>query len=531
MLLFLLIAGHVFGNALWITLNNVPPTWDAALHTILSLRFLEYTRNHLTSFNLIDFLKITDYYPPFVHWVGEVLALIGQGDWKTIELSGTIFFAMAILFIFLLTRELFKDGRVAIFSAFFFSFFITIYQQSRDHMLDIPLTSLFLAGLYFLTKSDHLQKTKPTVAFFVFLALAFLTKWFALIYFSVPLLFVLIFTLRQHQLPLKNILIGVGLFLLISAPWYLVNLQKFLEIAKVTSTPELADPQNLFSLQNLVFHLWLIIEFQTTLLGFLFFLFSGFLLVRHASSRQTVWLILTVISFNYLFFTFIPNKNIRYLIPLMPFLAMVMGFGASLIPKIASLILIIYFIFTYLVLSFGLPIFPKYKTSVDLPLLGSTDLFYLHTYPVRVLYQNTSFPYNQLVADIAKTKSGQIKILLLKDTPNINNGILDPRFYKATVSRADDFYYLGYDLVLGKESDTQIADFLAKNVDVAVVSTNYLGLREAIREFDTVEKYRQFFLAGKATNFVLIKKYNLPADDFSPADTLLLYQKLTPANL
>lgn len=528
--LFLLIAFHLFGNTLWINLNNVPPTWDAALHTTISLRFLEYIQTHYGNFNMIDFLKITDYYPPFVHWIGSLLALVGQSSWKTIEFSGTLFFLGAILLLYLYARDLFKNRQVGLYSSFFFSFFITVYQQSRDHMLDVPLTALFLAGLYFLAKSDHFRKTTQTLIFFAVFALAFLTKWYAPIYFSVPLLFTIVPIFQEFKsrpLPLKNIFIGIGLFLLLSAPWYLVNLQTFIATAKITSTPEHANPQSLLTVQNLVFHLWLIIEFQTTLLGFLFLLFSCFVLVRSRPDRQASWLILTIIVVNYLFFTFIGNKNIRYLIPLMPFFAVVMGFGASKIPKIPRLSLMVYFIATYLILSFGFPLLPKYKTSVNLPLLGSTDLFYLHTYPVRVLFQNSTFPYDQLVADLAATKPGQIKILLLKDTPNLNNGILEPRFYPSVKTRQNDFYYLGYDLTLGRDTDPQIADFLAKNVDVVVVSTSYLGLRDGIREFDTVEKYRQFFLVGKAANFVLIKKYYLPADDFSPEDTLLLYKKTT----
>ncbi|MBI4099982.1 glycosyltransferase family 39 protein [Candidatus Microgenomates bacterium] len=526
--LFLLIAFHLFSNTLWINLNNIPPTWDAALHTTISLRFLEYTQNHLTTFNLVDFLKITDYYPPFVHWVGAILAMIGQGDWKTIEFSGTIFFIGAIIFLYFYTHELFKNHQIALYSSVFFSFFITVYQQSRDHMLDVPLTALFLAGLYFLAKSDHFHKITPTLTFFAVFALAFLTKWYAVVYFSVPLLFVFVPIFREIKSrphPLKNLILGSLLFLIITAPWYLVNLPQIIATTQITSQPELADPQNLFSLNNLFFNLKLIIMFQLSFVGFLL-LFPGiFFLVKSKDQSKNALLIISVLVFNYLFFTFIPNKNIRYLLPLMPFFAITMAFGLTKLPKLARWAIVAYFVGTYLILSFGFPFLPKYKYTVDLPLLGPTDILYLHTYPVRVLYQNTSFSYDQIVADIAAVKMGQIKILLLKDTPNLNNGLLDPRFYQNVKTRQDDFYYLGYDLTLGKDTNPQIADFLAKNVDVAVVSTNYLGLREAIREFDTVEKYRQFFLTGQATNFVLIKTYSLPADDFSPADTLLLYKK------
>jgi hypothetical protein len=71
-----LISFHVIGNIIWIYLNNVPPPSDAGLHTVLSLRFTEYIKTNLFNFNIIYFLKISNYYTPFTHLVGAFLDLL-----------------------------------------------------------------------------------------------------------------------------------------------------------------------------------------------------------------------------------------------------------------------------------------------------------------------------------------------------------------------------------------------------------------------------------------------------------------------
>ncbi len=535
LLIYFLIGFHIFANTLWITLNNVPPTWDASLHTVLSIKFLEYAQNHISNFNLLDFLRITQYYPPLVHWVGSILALISNNDYKIIALSGTFFLTLGIFFLYRYTKELFQNDRIALFSSFFFSFFITIYQQSRDHMLDIPLAAFTITGLYFLKKSNLFQDTKYSILFALIFGLSFLTKWYSAIYFLVPLTFVLIATIKDQNLNkafFRNVIIGFVIVLAIAAPWYLTNLENIIRISRTTSTAEFWNPHNLLSLDNLLFHLKLIVMFQVSFIGFLFFLLSSFLLVKNKNHSKEALLIFSVIIFNYLFFTFLPNKNIRYLIPLMPFLAIVMGFGLDNLLNIrnklispASAMLIPYFLLTYTILSFGFPIKPDIKYSAELPLLGWTDLLYLHTYPVQVIYQPVSAPYQKILSDIFAVKKGAINILILKDTQDFNNGTIDPYLYPEFKNRRQDFNYIGYDLIESSTTNKQIAIFLNNKVDVALVSVRFPGLHDYIREYNSLIRFQNYFLHEEAKDFILIRSYELPGDQYYPGDILLLYKK------
>ena len=532
---FILITFHLVANIIWISLNATPPTWDASLHTVLSIKYLEYLNSNLINFNFFDFLKISQYYPPFVHWVGSLFAFISNNEYKAVALSGTLFFSLSIYFLYLYTNELFQNKRVAFLTSFFFSFFLTIYQQSRQHMLDIPLTALIITGAYFLKKTDSFKNTTCSILFFLIFSLAFLTKWYSVIYFLVPLLFTFLHDLSNKRINrsyLSTCLWGFIIFILVTGPWYLTNLTKILEVVKITSTAEFWNPQDLFSLANLFFHLKLTIMFQITFLGFAFFLLSVGLLSRSRHYQKVTLLILSVIVFNYLFFTMISNKNVRYLMPLTPFFAMIMGFGADLLVsnknKLISFLVILiipYYILTYLILSFGIPVKPTYKYSANLPLIEWTDLLYLHTYPVRIYYQSKDTPYKRILEDLFSKKEGPIRVLILKDTEDLNNGVLDPYLYPEFRLRRSDFNYVGYDLLEGKVTDEQISNFLKEKVDIVLVAASNPGLRDYIREYDSLIRFQKYFLDNKALMFELTNQYELPGDNYYPPDTLLLYKK------
>lgn len=541
-LILILISFHLIANINWINLNNVPPTWDASLHTILSLRFLEYLKINIFHFNFVDFLKISYYYPPFVHLIGSILGFLSNGNYKVIGLTGTFFFAISIYFLYLYTKELFKNKLIAFFSSFFFSFYITIYQQSRDHMLDIPLIALILGGLYFLEKSEGFLKRRESIIFFLFFSFAFLTKWYSPLFFFIPAINLFINKLKQDKFKilLKNIIIGCFIFIILTAPWYLVNWQRFIEISKVTATAELADPQNLLSLENLFFNLKLIIMFQTTFIGFIFFSFSFFLLIKKIRYRP-VWLILSILFINYIIFTIIPNKNIRYTMPLMPFIAMIMACGIQYcffykkkLPLIlTSYFLVFFYVFSYFILSFGLPIYPSFTYSLNLPLLGMTDILYLNNHPVKVIFDKNYWPNKKILTDILNSlnfvNKERIVLLNLIDRGYLNNYNLDPILYQDLPKKARKIQVVFIPFLEKYKDEKSMRSFLDNEIDFILLPKKYIGLPESIREYDNMLRFKNFILTQKLNNFRVIKKYIISGDYFHPQlfpyDEILLYKK------
>ncbi|MEX1052401.1 MAG: glycosyltransferase family 39 protein [Patescibacteria group bacterium] len=522
-LLIALIIFHVIANITWIILNNQPPTWDAGLHTVLSFKIYE-------SFSSL--FTVSSYYPPFVHVIGSIFVSILGYSFKSVELTGTLFFVTALIYIYLYTKELIKSPKIAFFSALFFSLFITIFDQSRYHMLDIPLTAMVVGSLYYLEKSDNLIKKRPSMLFFLFFALAILTKWYAVIFITIPLVFRAIELIKNREyfrVQIKNILLGLVVFLVLVLPWYLINLNSLINIAAYTSTAELADPQSRFSIENILFYPKLIIIFQTSFLGFIFFIVSLVFFIKNSINKQKLLIFLSIL-FIYSVFTLIANKNIRYLIPMMPFVAIIMGFGADWILKkgkfLSSFLFsatITYLVLSYFILSFGFPIYPNYQYAFNFPILGWTDVYYLNDHPIKIIYEdNQKLPYSNLVEEISSLiDNDNVRTLTLVDTPYINDYLLNPKLYFKD-SKAE-FNITEY-FPLNKVDD--INKFLNDNVDVIITSKNYIGLEGGIREYKSVKRFHEFVLSGKLKNFEKVKEYELIGDEYHPNDTIILLKKV-----
>ncbi len=534
-LLFLLIVFHTVGNGVWLLLNSMPPGWDQSVHIVLSVKFFEYLANSFSHFNFVEFLRLSNYYPPFVHLAGSALAYAGGFDYRIIALTGTIFFAFAILFLYFYTFELTGDRKVSFFAAFFFSFFISVFAESRRHMLDIPLTALFITGLYLLKKSLNFSGKKSTLAFFLVAALAVLTKWYAAVYFFLPVLIEIIFVIR-HKIDKKTVMnvgLGMAIFLVLVFPWYLVNLPKIANTTARLIPANSTEIRSIFNIDNFLLHLKLMIMFETSFLGFIIFLI-GLAAVAIKKIYRPILFIIFIIAFNYIFFSVIQNPNIRYLIPLMPFVAIVMAVGfkdilglGRRLSSVVILAVIAVFILSYLILSFGLPVFPRYKHAFNFPLIGWTDVYYLHYTPVRVIYDKRNFDYEGVLRDLMSLKSGRIAVLLLKDTELANMGIFDPYLYKNLKSRKNDVFFVGYPLLKGRLTDPEMTDVLSKNVDFALVPKDDVGDPNVIGGYEEILRFQNFFLRGGVSNFVLIKEYELPSEPYYPGDTLLLYKNIS----
>lgn len=401
-------------------------------------------------------------------------------------------------------------------------------------MLDIPLTAMIFGALYFLEKSKSLTDRKNIFLFFLFSGLTFLTKWYGLIFISIPALFYLYEAFQKKSITKKaviNLSLGFIIFLTLIAPWYGKNFYNVLDTISTTSAGELADPQRIFSLENLLFYLKLFIIFQFSFVGSIFLLVSLILLFLKGLDKKTRIVLVTIVI-TYLVFTFIGNKNIRYLIPAMPFFAIVMGYGFYDILKRGKTLLIFfsslvisYYVLSYFILSFGAPIYPQYKYAINFPVLGWTDVYYLHNYPVKVIYDEPKLPYEQILKDVLTVRGGGVRVLLLADSDYINNGILNPYLYEELESRKNNILFIGYDRLEDKNTDNQMNNFLDREVDVVLLAEKYIGLPEGIREYQSVERFRDFVLSGRVQDFTEVNKYYLQGDEYHPKDKLIFFKK------
>jgi len=533
-----LIFFHILANSLWIYSNQPLPSWDAALHIALTQKHATaIVQSHFLS-DPIQFLRISQYYPPFVYIVTSPLSLLSHNNYRIVSISGSLFFSILLFFQYLYVEKVFKNNGIAVVSVFLLSFFITIYQQSRDHMLDLPLAALIMGGLYFFEKSNNFSKIKYTFLFSLCFSLSLLVKWYAPFFFLIPLGVSFLNHRKTQGFKLehfRNITLSIVLTSLLWIPWYVVNFQQFIAVARVTSLGELSDPQNIFSLNNVFFYLKLNTIFQFTFLGLLLIILSCMVAVREKNTSRLLGPILTIL-FAYFFFTFIPNKNIRYLIPIMPWVSIILAIGVNylLIHKmkilnIAGWGIMYYYFFTFLILSFGVPFFPKYKYAINFPLLGWVDIFYLSTSPVRVLPDFNHWPNLDILRDINSLSPGlkQNRILILAAREELNDYNFDPHVFPQDIFDHDTIQVVFFGFADEHRSDLEMKRYLETQVDYIVVPQITIGLPEAVVNYEMLSRYKTFVQTDQDLNFVKVKEYNVPATSMYPLDTLELYQNKT----
>jgi len=183
----LIVVFHFVLNITWHKLNTAPPTWDSAGHLVIGYIFADNIKGFLSGHvSLLNLIKISPYYPPFIQFLGGLSYLILGRNYEITILLGTVFLAIACVYLYKIVKVYFDDEKLAVLTVFIFSFFPGVWEQSRQFHLDVPLVALLLASYYHLISSDSLKNKKHSLLFFLYFSLAQLTKWYGFVYLVVP---------------------------------------------------------------------------------------------------------------------------------------------------------------------------------------------------------------------------------------------------------------------------------------------------------------------------------------------------------
>ena len=434
-LLISLLLFHFLANLLWIFLDTAPIPWDQAGHTRIAFHFANFIKD-LGFLRIVDYFSLSSYYPPLVHTIAALPILIFGNPVDIGQIVISVFFVVSIVLVYILSLDLSRRKDVAVTAAFIYSFLPSVFELSRWFLLEIPLLTFILAAIICLIRSDGFSVRKYTIGFFIFASFGFLTKWLAFFYLIFPffLTFVEMFKKNAQEKLSANesILKGLSIFILLLLPWYLINLGTLIPDIITNVQGEKVDP-GIFSLQNLLFYPYLFINFQLTLLtSFFFFISLGFLLVSRLPQKK---LIAGFVFFTYLAFTFISNKDLRYILPIAPFSAIIISmFLTTLRDKFKMLgglilaILIVYLISYYSLLSFRTSLNITYQRAWEFPVIGWLD--YINIRDVLAhSYNNTSWPQHEILTDIKGLNPEQegfetVWVIAVSDQERFNNANL-----------------------------------------------------------------------------------------------------------
>jgi 4-amino-4-deoxy-L-arabinose transferase-like glycosyltransferase len=419
LLTYLLIGFHFVANTIWITLNKGPSLYDAAWHTVHAYQIADYIKQ----FPQIDIFKLFEmntYHPPLVFWGGAITALVTNYSENGVRFIGTISLALSFLYLFKFASVI-TNQRIAFFSTLFCSLSVFFYRESRMFMLDIPLVASIFAVLYYLHQTTYLTRIPPLLKLGITLGIMMLIKWTAIV-FILPICFWYIWkSVKKSGLNRRIILLMIGIVFGIAAflalPWYLHEFKDLVSQASLYSKAENDDPFG-FGSDNLLYYFRSLVQLGISFSGLLLLIYSIYTITKKRIHFEYTSVLITTIIFAYSVFTFfVGNKNGRYLLPLIPFLTILMSMGVDyalnkwrerVVGIFFSGLTIGYLVLAFFVNSFAIPFYPKYEEGITMPFgLGWVNVYLLNTKWEYIMFNE--YP------DIQSTKAADILIQLRHD--------------------------------------------------------------------------------------------------------------------
>lgn len=189
----------------------------------------------------------------------------------------------------------------------------------REHRPDLALISLVAAGYWCVAFSRSFRKLWPGLLFAGFFALSAMTTWTAFTYF-IPMLILMVKGLRDKKAR-WNVLIVAAAALVLTVPWYVV---RWADVVPAAFTMAFHSTESFWrglAILSYMSHMMQGLEFPLFALSMVAF-------VQKTKRRrwEDTWLLFAWFVTAYFFWTWVPNRQIRLLLPgLIPLAVLTMG--------------------------------------------------------------------------------------------------------------------------------------------------------------------------------------------------------------
>jgi 4-amino-4-deoxy-L-arabinose transferase-like glycosyltransferase len=329
--LWILIAFFSITNLIWLNSDSMPPKWDQSAHLNTCLNYLRIFQDP-SRLSLTKILDVTHYYPPFFYLSTLPLTLV-FGFSPDIVILTHLFYLAVLVFSIYGIGKYFISPQVGAGAAVMTLLFPIVYGLSREALVDVPLLAMVTLAQYVLLICNGGLEKKRSWLLGLVMGLSFLTKWTAPIFFIGTFIFIAARSLRTEKLPKKEILLSLAIlsvaFLAIALPWFVRSFKEFFQIAKYANVVDAVregDPKS-FSLAAFIWYLKDIKQalvsnalFPLAMIGI-----AGFLIWV----RKWAFLIFALSWFlpAYIIFVGLPNKDGRFIIPLLPAVALISSAG------------------------------------------------------------------------------------------------------------------------------------------------------------------------------------------------------------
>lgn len=538
--LFLIWLFHMVFNYFWLKIDTAPLIYDSHKHFLISLRIFELYKSFSPNF-LSKAILLTQYHPPFVYLITAPFYFIfGISQDVGVMINSAIFLAILILSIYGLAKYLF-NSKVALLAVFLATMYPIMSNQLRVYMLDIPLASMVALNIYLLFLTNNFRRTKFIILWSFSLGLGLLIKLTFLFFIIGPMLIYALhsFVLKKSNISIKRpIFPALAILLILSIP-FIYFVMKYENI----HTKYISDIywyweyllNNYFSaffiyifllINNLSFFFTLI--FIATFYFYLYAKFDGINKILLSCAALFPLIMLPLLRS-----PLTPEAewvHSRYLMPLLPFIAIISAYGILQISKrwlkkSVVAISIIFGMLQFFAISFGINILPQIvETSICLKNIEFGINLKLNLFrqnlPIpsghysRPVNEDWKRPVSELIDTIYKPTEvyKKITITFLYDIPEIW-GLLQ---YKMHINKLPFTIYC---------DSIDIYAWHPIPLERLVFETDYVVTEEAPLSFKystaEYEKRALNFFRQHINKFEIIKRISLPNNSI-----LLIYKKL-----
>ncbi|MDD5431726.1 MAG: glycosyltransferase family 39 protein [Candidatus Omnitrophica bacterium] len=349
-LFFLIFLLQITANFVWLSYNKLIPVCDIATDFTSTIKYLELLQHPtINIFKDISQVVANDYFRlPFAKLVIlPFLYFLPKNMFVATVVMDCVFWLILLLSVFYLGK-LIKDEKTGLLACFIVSMYPGLFSLSRVYLVDFPLVAM--VTLFVFTLIGLLNSSKSYL--FVLFAIGFIGGNLTKCNFSVFIIGALIYFLFKINFSgsspathkINRLLFLSSVFLLI---YYCSDLSGHLTILQWQGWRGILEGEPSFTqLSGWVYYIKAIISDISIFYSFLFLIGALFI---NKIKKEFKWILILWIISSYVIMTIFRNKDLRYIMPVLPALALITSFGLLSIPRLAIKRVLI-----FLVVIFGL---------------------------------------------------------------------------------------------------------------------------------------------------------------------------------
>jgi len=356
-------------------MNTRPPHWDMARHLYTAEQYSGLMRGG----NKLSLLLSYFYYPPLVYWLLALsFILLGHSIFVAVLVNSIWLLILTVAFASI--AKTVNRSRAAIFALIFFLTLPLVGSITKEVQLDLPLSAMVATNLALIIKTKNFSSYNWSLLYGIVFGLGMLTKWTFIAFAAWPLLISIICILKSQNRreKLKNLFLASLLIYGISAPWYLHNYYS-LRIdfgANATSAGVREGDPAVSSLMGLSWYPRYILDYYLRLPWLLICIASFYLVLSKKIKRvlsHDLLLILSTAVGGLIVFTFLRNKDIRYIMPIFVGVSLIAGITIDILISKRQQILA-YSLISLCVISYAITSFTTISqvSNVKLPMVPIT---------------------------------------------------------------------------------------------------------------------------------------------------------------